>query len=271
MENSAAERHAYRLGVLLTELAAMLTAFMVGGGGLVLDVIGLVVLAQGGLGISLMTRSNRLVRGIAGFAVGAIGALAAGASLVHIAGAARTASVLDLGNALASTVLFAWLCAMAVLGLSAPHKQTAALTARIGGGCAVLIAASHLYLARLVGFGLSGGLFGGGPFGGVSINLRLEGTQVSGFPGWQLWHLAMACVGLAMLAAPRAALRQACWALFGLFAILAPLTLVSLLGAGFHLGSVTMLVIWSCLLFPLQGSYWLADNLRREHPSSIAS
>lgn len=247
-----------RLGVVFVAGAALLTAFLlvaIADGERKLFWLEVAILVEALTGV-LMMMGNRVGAAFAALQLlcaGVAGAVSTVGDLSQAAGA----SVLDVGNAVASTTIFVWLCGIAVLGLFAPQRRTAWVTIRVIGACLAVVAASHLYLATAVG--LSTAL--AAPLGAISINFNLAGTTVWGFPGWPLWHGALAVTALTMTFAPRAMLRRTCSVLFVLFALLAPLTLVSLLAQGIHGGAtVVQLLVWSCLVFPLYLIWWLTDN-----------
>ena len=255
METFEARRHAFRLGVVFVAGAALLTAFTtiaVADGERSPWWLVIAVMLEALTGVGLMFGS-RVAGAFAALQLIVAGAGGLFSTISDLAAAGMSASALTLGNALASTTIIVWLCAIAVVGLLAPQRRTTWLTIRVLGACLAVIAASHVVLATIVGFSA--------PLGSVSISLQLTGTTVWGFPGWPLWHAALAATSLVMALAPRSLLPRACSVLFALFAILAPLTLISLLASGLPgIQAVLMLLVWSCLLFPLYLLWWLRDN-----------
>ena len=129
-------RQAFRIGVLFTAAAVLSTAF---------------TLLASADGSRPPLDASLFLLGIAATGIGLLCRVSVArypAALLLIAGAVLTIRALisedvlhgdqdyafiDVGNALATTLLFLWLCLCGVLNLFAPHRRTTGITLRVTG------------------------------------------------------------------------------------------------------------------------------------------
>jgi len=100
-------------------------------------------------------------------------------------------------------------------------KPRSAATVRVVGAALAVVAANHLWLVSQVGFGSEFS-------GSWSIRMTPDGTQLVGFIGWQIFHVILLLVSLALLFGPRRVLVHAATALTLLFAAVPILVVIDM-------------------------------------------
>ncbi|HEX3760587.1 MAG TPA: hypothetical protein VHW23_17855 [Kofleriaceae bacterium] len=264
---SIVERRTFRLGVLMLAFVAIsLWLVLLGPVGrdvwpwVILGVIAVVA-------IGLMVHA-RIARAVVGLGVAACGAIAPHTLISELCAAApldgwTPLAVLAIANAIATTALGVWLCVRAIQALLGRTWAPSLVTARLTGAVLAVAAANHLWLAAAVGarLGLSDA--------GFSMGLSTHGAQLAGFVGWPLWHLALAAIGLMMLAGPRRLVALAATLLVGWSALLVALVvLTSVVGIVVldapRLGM--MLTTYAAFLAAVFAylAWWLRDEIRRQ-------
>ena len=126
-------------------------------------------------------------------------------------------TALAVANAIVTTMFGFWLGVRALLVVAGRARATP-ITARLLGAMIVVVAIDHLWLAHLYGFAWRGGF---------SISVSARGTQLFGFPGWPLWHVAALLTALVMIAGPRRMLARATSVLMVLVYLLVPLMAIA--------------------------------------------
>jgi hypothetical protein len=129
-------------------------------------------------------------------------------------------TALAVANAIVTTLLGFWLGARAFLVVIGRARSTP-ITTRLVGAMIVVVTIDHLWLAYLYGFSWRGGF---------SISVSEQGTQLFGFPGWPLWHVAALLTALVMIGGPRRMLASATYVLMVLVYLLVPLMAVAQIG-----------------------------------------
>jgi hypothetical protein len=261
-------RGMFRLGVMITAMSAMVfsIAFIrsIDGGGpwwIAFALFGLL----GATGVGLLFRAwfARVLGGLLFLGAGVLSPISLIQALDRssVPGSRDVGWFLSVGNAIATTLLLVWLCFRAIQVLLGTTRAASFVTARLVGGVLAVIAAHHLGLAAEIGFGWQGSW---------SVNLSPRGTQLIGFLGWPIWHLALLATALVMLAGPRRMLGGAATALALLFIGMVPLTIIAAARTLFFELELLLLLIGVTLL-PAYLSWWFRDELQHvgaaEEPS----
>lgn len=251
-----------RIGVVITALCAMICAIAltapveVGVGWFAIALLGMT-----GIGLLLGAWFARVLGGLLFLG----GLVLAPLSLIEQLSGSPSPGGWDLGrvlsvaNAIATTLLLAWLCVRALQVLRGASGRASVVTARLAGGVLALVAVNHLWLAAQVGVGWQGSW---------SINISPRGTTLLGFPGWALWHLAVLVPSLVLLAGPRRMLGGAATVLMLLCAGMVPLVILAAgLTGSFELELVLLVV--GTVLVPVYLAWWLRDELRMMVPGKF--
>ncbi len=252
-------RNRFRIGVTITAMSAMAASLAMP---LLFDssplwwlaIAGLALLSATGIGLLVGARFARVVGGLLFLAGGVLSPI----SLIQVLSSTGAPESWELGwllpvaNAVATTLLLVWLCFRAIQVLLGTSRRTSVVTTRLVGFVLAVIAANHLWLAAQIGFGWQGSW---------TVDISTRGTQLIGFPGWQLWHLAMLVTTLVLLAAPRRMFGIAATALMVLCIGMVPLVIVAAVRTGF-LQLELLLALSGMMLLPVYLSWWLRDELR---------
>lgn len=241
------------MGIVITAMSALILVFALAGpfgGGLWLLAPGLVFVT--GIGLLLDARFARVLAGLLFLAGVVFSPLSLIRSLTGVLGGWDLLAVASIANAIATTLLITWLCARAVLVLLGKARDANAATVRLVGGALIVIAANHLCAAARLGYD---------SLGAWSLRVAPEGTQLIGFPGWPLWHVAMLVVALILLVGPRHLLSKAAAVLTLLVVCLVPLAVAGAVRSGafeppllIFLVGVPLILAYVC--------WWLTDELR---------
>jgi hypothetical protein len=262
MDNLTDRRGMFRIGVMITAATVMVLALAATApvdGSAVLPWLALGLLGATGIGLLVRARFARVLAGLLllACAVAAplswIQLLAASAPLMS----ADPAWFLSVANATATTLLLVWICLRGIRVLLGRPRRASAVTVRLVGGTLAVVAAHHLWLVHQLGATWTGSW---------SIHIAPQGTQLVGFPGWPLWHVALLIVALVLVAGPRRVLGRAATGLMLLFVSLVPLVIV----AAIRTELVALaLPIFGITLFPVYLSWWLRDELPPDRPDVL--
>jgi hypothetical protein len=264
MDDLDARRGTFRLGVMVTAVAAMILALAVTAPLDGRSLPGWIALGLFGVtGIGLLRRA-RFARVLAGLGLLAC-ALFTPVSLIQMLSRGVRPDGWDpmwlgfVANATATKLLVIWLCVRGIQALLGRSPRASDLTVRLVGGVLMIIAAHHLWLASQPGVA---------PSGTWSVNLSIDGTILVGFAGWQPWHGIALVLGLVMVAGPRRVLAPATTALVVLMAALVPLVIVAMADMRLFVLQVTF---FGMLAFPVYLAWWLRDETHRRARAGLGA
>jgi hypothetical protein len=152
----------------------------------------------------------------------------------------------QLVNAIATTLLDAWLAARCAWIVIDRSRGPLRATRRLAGAVLVIVAASNLALVSQWDPHAPAGL---------TFSFSALGIFVLGFIGWPIWHGLLLLVGLGLAVAPERAARHAAILLAVLVAYLIPMAFSS----GFDVALMA-----GPLALPLYAACWLAAELGRD-------
>jgi hypothetical protein len=252
-------RGMFRIGMVITAMSAMVLAFTLSAPlrpTMLWPLLGLAVLAATGLGLLFGARFARVLAGLLLLVCAVASPLALARGLRGTAPEpGELGWWLTVANAVATTALLMWLCVLGIQVVRGRSWRASVITARLAGGALTAIAVDHLWLAVQIGVGWHAGW---------AINVSPLGTRINGFPGWQLWHLAVLASGLGLLVGPRRWLCGAATVLTLVLTSLAPLALVAVAVAvtDFHL--ILALPVLGIVGLSVALAWWLRQALRAE-------
>jgi len=259
---SIVERRTFRLGVLVLAATAMnLSVAMTMPGGELALWLWIINAAAAAVGIGLLVHA-RVARAVAGLVV-AVGGVATVVSLWTTLGAVIDGpgpdgwtlfALLSVANSVVTAALSVWLCVRAIQALLGRQWAASLVTARLTGATLGVIAADHLW------FTAAQPELGLGAPGGLAISVSAGGARLAGFPGWPIWHLALAILALMMLAGRRRMVARATTLLVVLCACLAVLVAIAAPRLGVQIAPFTVL---PALVFTYL-AWWLRDEVHRQ-------